>query len=264
MSLNISGNILTSSNANSNGEIKSILYLPDDGLVCNMNANNFDGSSQTWIDSVQGIVFNNFNTGAPYSTNPTPKTNVSNVPAIQFNSVSYWQTSLSDSYKIDLRGAYTLVLIYWFPSNVTRHNLFEKVGTTYSSYQQELATTWETNNTLSWYRSGGQDSTYDYASTKAYTQSQWNFIATKGGADANSGYYYDSSSGWVSAYTNRSSTNILQSGVARIGNGYTGIMEVGYLHACLIWNVDLNATRIQQVYNYYSNQFTQLGTTLYS
>ena len=50
----------------------------------------------------------------------------------------------------------------------------------------------------------------------------------------------------------------------RIGNGYTGIMQVGYLHALMIWNVDLNTTRIGQVYNYYSNQFQQLGTTLYA
>jgi len=264
MSVIVGSNTLAGSNVNSSGEVKSILYLPDDGLVLNMNANNFDGSSQTWIDSVYGIVFNNYNTGAPYSTSPTPKTKVSNVPAIQFNSTCYWQTSTADSYKVDMRGAYTLILIYWFPANSARKTIFEKVGTSYQSYQQELACTWETNNQMSWYRSGGQDGTYDYATSKTYTQSAWNFIATKGTPDANGGYYYDSSSGWVNAYTNRSSTNILQSGPVRIGNGYAGIMDVGYLHACLVYNVDLNATRIQQVYNYFSNQFTQLGTTLYS
>jgi hypothetical protein len=50
----------------------------------------------------------------------------------------------------------------------------------------------------------------------------------------------------------------------RIGNGYTGIMEVGYLHSCMVWNVDLNSTRINEVYNYYNNLFNQMGVTLYA
>jgi hypothetical protein len=56
----------------------------------------------------------------------------------------------------------------------------------------------------------------------------------------------------------------LQASTVKIGNGYTGIMEVGYLHSCMVWNVDLNTTRINEVYNYYNNLFTQMGATLFA
>jgi hypothetical protein len=263
MSLIIGGNSISSSSANSGAEIKSFYNFPTDGLVLDLNANNYQGSSSTWCDSVYGMCFNSRNSGEPYVTTPTSKVWVNSVPAIAFNGQSWWESANStQADRVDLRGAFTLVLIYWFPSNSARHNLFEKAGTSYQSYQQELATTWEVGNTLSWYRSGGQEGTYDYSNTKAYTLNQWNFIAIKGTANHSSGFYYTSSSGWVFDYGNRSDTNILRSSTVRIGNGYTGVMEVGYLHSCMVWNVDLNSTRINEVYNYYSNLFTLMGATL--
>jgi hypothetical protein len=265
MSLIIGGNSIPSSSANSGGEIKSFYNFPTDGLVMDLNANNYQGSSSTWCDSVYGMCFNSRNSGEPYATTPTPKVWVNSVPAIAFNGASWWESANSTmNNRVDLRGAFTLVLIYWFPSNSTRHNLFDKSGTSYASYQQELATTWEVGNTMSWYRAGGQEGTYDYANTKAYTLNQWNFIAIKGTANHNAGYYYTSASGWVYDYGNRSDTNILQASTVKIGNGYTGIMEVGYLHSCMVWNVDLNTTRINEVYNYYNNLFTQMGATLFA
>lgn len=265
MSLIIGGNSLSSSNANSDAELKSFNYLPTDGLVLDLNANNYQSGASTWCDSVYGMCFNSRNSGEPYTTTPTPKTTVGKIPCIQFNGQSWWESANSTmNNRVDLRGAFTLVLIYWFPSNSARHNLFDKSGTSYASYQQELATTWETDNTMSWYRAGGQDGTYDYASTKSYGTGRWTFISVKGTADHSAGFYYDSSSGWVGNYGNRSNTNILQASTVKIGNGYTGIMEVGYLHCCMVWNVDLNSTRIGQVYNYFSNQFNKLGETLYA
>jgi hypothetical protein len=265
MSLIIGGNSISSSSANSGAEIKSFYNFPTDGLVLDLNANNYQGSSSTWCDSVYGMCFNSRNSGEPYTTTPTPKVWVNSVPAIAFNGQSWWESAnTTQTDRVDLRGAFTLVMIYWFPSNSARHNLFEKAGTSYASYQQELATTWEVGNTLSYYRSGGQEGTYDYANTKAYTTNRWTFIAIKSNGAHNSGFYYDQSSGWVSDYTSRSDTNILRSSTVRIGNGYTGIMEVGYLHSCMVWNVDLNSTRINEVYNYYSNLFTLMGTTLFA
>lgn len=265
MGINLGGNTLITSNFNSGAEVKSTFYLPDDGLVLNLNATNYQAGQSTWCDSAYGMCFTSRNSGEPYTTTPTPKTTIGKIPCIQFNGQSWWQSSdTTQNNRVDLRGAFTLILIYWFPSNSARHNLFDKSGTSYASYQQELATTWETDNTMSWYRAGGQEGTYDYASTKAYTLGKWNFIAIKGSANHQSGFYYDSASGWVSNYGNRSDTNILQASTVKIGNGYTGIMEVGYLHACMVWNVDLNSTRINQVYNYFNNQFAQVGETLYS
>jgi hypothetical protein len=265
MSLIIGGNSISSSSANSGAEIKSFYNFPTDGLVLDLNANNYQGSSSTWCDSVYGMCFNSRNSGEPYTTTPTPKVWVNSVPAIAFNGQSWWESANStQADRVDLRGAFTLIMIYWFPSNSARHNLFEKAGTSYQSYQQELATTWETNNALSYYRAGGQEGTYDSANTKIYTTNRWTFIAIKGNASHSTGFYYDQSSGWVSDYVNRSDTNILRSSTVRIGNGYTGIMEVGYLHSCMVWNVDLNSTRINEVYNYYSNLFTLMGTTLFA
>lgn len=265
MSLIIGGNSVPASSANSGGEIRSVYSFPTDGLVLDLNANNYQGGSSTWCDSVYGMCFNSRNSGEPYTTTPTPKVWVNSVPSIAFNGSSWWESANStQTNRVDLRGAFTLVLIYWFPSNVTRHNLFDKTGTSYQSYQQELACTWEVANQMSWYRAGGQEGTYDYANTKVYTLNQWNFIAIKGSAAHNTGFYYDSSSGWVADYTSRSDTNILQASTVKIGNGYTGIMEVGYLHSCMVWNVDLNTTRINEVYNYYNNLFSQMGATLFS
>jgi hypothetical protein len=265
MSLIIGGNSIPASSANSGGEIRSFYNFPTDGLVLDLNANNYQGGSSTWCDSVYGMCFNSRNSGEPYTTTPTPKVWVSGVPAIAFNSQSWWESANStQADRVDLRGAFTLVMIYWFPSNSERHNLFEKAGTSYQSYQQELATTWETNNALSYYRAGGQEGTYDSANTKSYTTNRWTFIAIKGTPNHASGFYYDQSSGWVSNYSNQSNTNILRSSTVRIGNGYTGIMDVGFLHSCMVWNVDLNSTRINEVYNYYSNLFTLMGTTLFA
>jgi hypothetical protein len=265
MSLIIGGNSVPASSANSGGEIRSVYSFPTDGLVLDLNANNYQGGASTWCDSVYGMCFNSRNSGEPYTTTPTPKVWVNSVPSIAFNGASWWEAANStQNNRVDLRGAFTLVLIYWFPSNSTRHNLFDKSGTSYQSYQQELACTWETSNVMSWYRAGGQEGTYDYANTKAYTLNQWNFIAIKGNANHSTGFYYTSSSGWVADYTSRSDTNILQASTVKIGNGYTGIMEVGYLNSCMVWNVDLNSTRIGEVYNYYNNLFSQMGATLFA
>lgn len=265
MAVVIGGNSITSSNTNSSGEILSFYNFPTDGLVLDLNANNYQSGASTWCDSVYGMCFNSRNSGEPYVTTPTSKVWVSGIPAIAFNSTSWWEGANStQNNRVDLRGAFTLILIYWFPANSVRRTIFEKAGTSYASYQQELACTWETGNNMSYYRAGGQDSTYDYAGTKTYTQSQWNFIAIKGNANHTNGYYYDSSSGWNSSYTSRSDTNILQASTVRVGYGYAGIMDVGYLHSCMVWCVDLNSTRIGQIYNYYSNLFAQMGVTLYS
>lgn len=265
MSLIIGGNNIPASSANSGGEIRAFYNFPTDGLVMDLNANNYQGGSSTWCDSVYGMCFNSRNSGEPYTTTPTSKVWVNSVPAVAFNGQSWWEgANATQNNRVDIMGAFTLILIYWFPSNGARKTIFEKAGTSYQSYQQELACTWETNNVMSYYRAGGQDGTYDSALTKAYTLNQWNFIAIKGNANHSQGFYYDSSSGWVSNYSNNSNSNILRSSTVRVGNGYAGIMDVGFLHSCMVWSVDLNTTRINEVYNYYNNLFTQMGATLFA
>ena len=80
MSLIIGGNSVPASSANSGGEIKSVYSFPTDGLVLDLNANNYQGGASTWCDSVYGMCFNSRNSGEPYVTTPTPKVALTSTP----------------------------------------------------------------------------------------------------------------------------------------------------------------------------------------
>lgn len=250
MAIYLGDKTLQSTNFNSNGEALNKFYLPDDTLLFNLNATNYSGG--TWYDSVQGIAFNVGGT-AP------PKTTVNGIPCADFNDSGYFETSTAAGNKVDMRGAYTLILIYYHEGFAARRTIFEKAGTSYSSYQQELACTMETSNTISWYR---QYPSYDYAESKPYTTGAWNMIAINGNADATQGYYYNNGV-WTNGYTNRETGNIVRSGAVRVGTGYAGTVQAGYLHACMVYGSDLSTDKINQIYNYYSNIFGLLGVTLY-
>lgn len=250
MSIYLGDKTLQSTNFNSSGETLNKFYLPDDTLLLNLNATNY--SESTWYDSAQGIPF------PVYGTIPT-KTSVNGIPCVDFNDSGYFECSSGNANKVDMRGAYTLILIYYHEGFAARRTIFEKAGTSYSSYQQELACTMETSNTISWYR---QYPSYDYAESKSYTTGAWNMIAINGNADATQGYYYNNGV-WTYGYTNRESGNIVRSGPVRVGTGYAGVVQAGYLHACMVYGVDLSTDKINQIYNYYSNIFGLLGVTLY-
>jgi hypothetical protein len=250
MGIDLNNKILTSANFNSEGETLNKFFLPDDTLLFNLNATNYNGG--TWYDSAQGIPMNIVNT-AP------PKTTLNGIPCADFNDSGYFESSAGNANKVDMRGAFTLILIYYHEGFAARRTIFEKAGTSYASYQQELACTMETNNIMTWYR-GYSD--YDYASSKSYTTSAWNMIAITGNASTNTGFYYDNGV-WTSGYTNRVDGNILRSGAIRVGSGYSGTVQAGYLHTCMVYGTDLSTDKINQVYNYYSNIFGLLGVTLY-
>lgn len=250
MAINLSNKILSSTNFNSDGETLDKFYLPDDSLLLNLNATNYNAG--TWYDSAQGIPFPIVNT-AP------PKTSLSGIPCVDFNDSGYFESSAPNANKVDMRGAFTLILIYYHEGFAARRTIFEKAGTSYQSYQQELACTMETSNTMSWYR---QYPSYDYADSKSYTTGAWNMIAINGNADATQGYYYNNGV-WTYGYTNRETGNILQSGAIRVGTGYSGTVQAGYLHACMVYGVDLSTDKINKIYDYYSNIFGLVGVTLY-
>jgi hypothetical protein len=250
MAIYLADKTLQSTNFNSSGETLNKFHLPDDTLLLNLNATNYNGG--TWYDSAQGIPFPVVNT-AP------PKTSLSGIPCVDFNDSGYFESSAPNANKVDMRGAYTLILIYYHEGFVARRTIFEKAGTSYQSYQQELACTMETNNTISWYR---QYPSYDYAESKSYATGVWNMIAINGNVDATTGYYYNNGV-WTAGYTNRESGNIVRSGVVRVGTGYSGTVQAGYLHACMVYGSELSTDKINQVYNYYSNIFGLLGVTLY-
>ena len=250
MAIYLGDKTLQSTNFNSSGETVNKFHLPDDTLLLNLNATNYNGG--TWYDSAQGIPFTVYNT-AP------PKTSLSGIPCVDFNSSGYFESSAGNANKVDMRGAFTLIMIYYHEGFAERRTIFEKAGTSYASYQQELACTMETSNGMSWYR-GYAD--YDYANSKSYATGVWNMIAINGNASGNTGFYYDNGV-WTAGYTNRVDGALLRSGPIRVGTGYSGTVQAGYMHACMVYGVDLSTNKINQIYNYYSNIFGLLGVTLY-
>ena len=82
-----------------------------------------------------------------------------------------------------------------------RDTLFEKAGTSYASYQQEIAVTWETNNGLSYYsRASGN---YDYGGTTSFTLNGWSLMgirmSTGKTTSARAGYYSKNGGIWNSS-----------------------------------------------------------------
>jgi hypothetical protein len=250
MAIYLGDKTLQSTNFNSSGETLNKFHLPDDTLLLNLNATNYNGG--TWYDSAQGIPFPVVNT-AP------PKTSLSGIPCVDFNDSGYFESSAPNANKVDMRGAFTLILIYYHEGFAARRTIFEKAGTSYQSYQQELACTMEVVNTMTWYR-GYPD--YDSGNSKSYTTSAWNMIAINGNVSTTTGFYYNNGA-WTAGYTNSQDGNILRSGAIRVGSGYSGTVQAGYLHACMVYGTDLSTDKINQVYNYYSNIFGLLGVTLY-
>lgn len=228
--------------------------LPYGGLKLYLSAETYRGGPY-WTDLAQNIEFESKNTANPYNTTQTPRTEIDNVPCIDFNNTSYWESTASDADKVDMRYDITLVLIYYHQGIGERDTIFEKKGNGQASYQQELACTLETNNSMSYYRGG---SNYDYASTQAYTVNAWNMIGIYStGTNSRVGGYFNGS-GWTNSYNNRANTYPNKASNIRVGYGYAGVVESGYLHACCVWNRKLSTEEINSVYTYFNSVIPNL------
>jgi hypothetical protein len=131
-----------------------------------------------------------------------------------------------------------------------RKTVFEKAGTSYASYEQEIACTWETGNEVSWY---SRYNAYDYGSTAACTIGSWNLVGIKMNtgktATARAGYYSKNGGVWTQNYTSRSTTAITAAGEIRIGAGYAGTCDVGNVGMVLTYNKMLSDSEVLAVYN---------------
>jgi len=254
MSIDIGGNILSADDVNTSGAVLNLAQyeLPTSGLLFNLNAFNYTAGS-TWYDNQQNIAMN-------LSGTAPPKTIVNNVPCVQWNNSGYFESSTANGQACDMTGEFTLVFINYATPPPSRRTIFEKIPNTYQSYEQELAVTWEVGNDMSYYT---QYNAYDYASTQIQTANQWNLVAITINSTRTNGYYWKNGV-WNSNFTSRSDTAPILANGIRLGSGYAGTVEVGYLHSCLIYGVSLNTTTMQQVHNYYSNLFSLLGATLYN
>jgi hypothetical protein len=190
------------------------------------------------MDLAQGLVFNSNGTLTPFST-------VDGAKCLHFNNSGYWVSGYEN---VDMGGPCTLILWVYSEGIGERDVIFEKAGTTYNSYQQEIAVTWETDQTLTYY---SRRATYDYGETSAIPLGQWTMMAlkmstAKDSGVARTGHYSKNGAPWTSDYTSRSVATVTAAGAIKIGNGYAGVMEDGFIGKVLTYDRELTDAEILQ------------------
>lgn len=206
--------------------------LITDGLTLCLDAANsksYPGSGTTWTDLVQNLTFNSAGTITPFGT-------VGGTSALTFNGSGYWVCNSGFS-NVNLGGDCTIILMLYEVGHSVRKTIFEKAGTIYQSYEQEIAMTWEVGQDISWY---SRYNTYDYGGTSACTTNAWNMMAIKMSTGlttaARTGFYSKNGSPWVSNYFSRSSTALVASGEIRVGTGYAGTVDNGSIAMVICYN----------------------------
>ena len=212
------------------------------------NLSSYPGSGTTWTDLAQGLQFSSNGTLTPFGT-------VGGASAFSFNGSGYWTYSANPSL-VDMGGPFTLMMWLHYTSLGTRANPFEKAGNSYQSYEQEIATTWETDGTITYY---SRYNTYDYG-TSAALSSGWNLMAlkmstAKTGGVARTGFYSKNGAAWTSNYTARSTTAVTTSGQIRIGTGYAGTLSAGSIAIVMVYNRELTDAEVLQNHNAFRGRF---------
>ncbi len=250
--LYIGNKTITSSDTfGSTGTYKNKFELPLGGLKLFLSGDSYRAGPY-WTDLAQNIVFESKNTSNPYNTSQTPRANVGGVNCIDFNDGSYWESTQAGADLVDMRYDFTLVMIYYYEGFAARRTIFEKAGTSYTSYRQEIACTMETDATMSWYRG---NSNYDYSITKTYSTGGWRMIGIYGaGVTSRTGGYYNGS-GWSDTYYNNTTEVITPAGPIRVGYGYAGVVQAGYMHACCVWDRKLTTQEINNTYRFFQTNY---------
>jgi hypothetical protein len=216
------------------------------GLKLYLDANNpssYPGSGSVWTDLAQGLVFNSVNTQMPYQT-------VAGAQGFTGNSSGYWRCT-SGFQNVNMKNDCTLIMWVYTPTISTRKTIFEKAGTSFQSYEQEIAVTWETSNVWTWYSRQGA---YDGGSTAAYTTGRWNMIAIKmtggrGQGMIRRGWYSINGANWTENYTANSRNAITDAGEIRVGSGYAGTIDAGTIGAVMVYARQLNNAEISYTFN---------------
>ena len=214
--------------------------------LCLMPHNTLSHNQTTdgkWYDLAQGLVFD-------YYGIMTPLTTLGVAKGFQFNDSGFWRCS-TNSTLVDLGGDCTVVLWIYGTQGGSRRTIFEKMGTVYQSYEQELAMTWEVGSPLSYY--SRYSPTYDYGSTEATVSSTWTMISIKMSTGKTSsprtGFRSKNGSAWVQDYTSRSNVALITAGAIQIGTGYAGTCYSGGIGTVLCYSKMLSDNEILQVYN---------------
>jgi hypothetical protein len=224
-------------------------------LKLRLEAADYPGSGTIWTDSAQSIPFTSYGTQTSYTT-------IGGAPCFDFNGSGYWESGAGagSSNLVDMRYSFTIILLYYAEGIGERDTIFEKAGTSYQSYEQEIAMTAESDQRISYYRGYN---TYDYSNTGPINlTSRWNFFAAKSeGTTTRTGAAWNQSTeSWVgNGYTSRSSSSITQAGAIRVGTGYAGVMENGYIGSVLVYNRALSTSEMSSLYTYYSGLYDNLN-----
>ena len=174
------------------------------------------------------------------------------VNAVVFNGDGYWESTGSGHDSLDLGGECTLVMWIYFENIDERDTIFEKAGTSYNSYEQELAVTWESSESLSYYN---RYNAYDIASiaSQDLPLNNWHMVALKMSTGKSgtlrTGFYSLNGQPWVANYSARSTNPILPAGVIRIGTGYAGPVEAGAIALVAGYERQLSDGEIQAFYS---------------
>ena len=213
--------------------------------------NSYPGSGTKWYDLAQNLTFNS--SGAT----PTPFTKINGVNCFDFNGSGYWECT-SGYGNVDLGGDCTISIWIYAESPSARRTIFQKNGTSYQSYEQEIAVTWEVDVAPNWSYYSRYSAAYDYAGFAGGGYGKWNMMTitmTTGkttSARVGQAYINASATGY---YTSRSNVAVVAAGAIQIGAGYAGVVEVGYINSVYCYNKVLNAGEVLQNYNATKTRF---------
>ena len=196
----------------------------------------------SWYDIANGLTLTSYGTQTPFTT-------MGGALGFSFNDSGYWVCT-SNSNLVDLGGDCTIILWIYGTQGGSRRTIFEKAGTIYQSYEQELAMTWEVDDNLSYYSRYNE---YDYAGTEVTAADAWTMISIKMSTGktsaARTGFRSKNGSNWVQDYVSRSNTALVAAGDLRIGTGYSGVCYQGGIGSVLCYNKMLSNAEILQNYN---------------
>ena len=211
-------------------------------LTLNLDPLRYPGSGSVWTDLSQNLIFNSTGTQMPYTT-------FGGAPCFQFNGSGTWVCSTNYNL-VPLGGDCTVILWLYDVGHAVRKTVFQKNGTSYASYEQEIAMTWEPLPSMSWYSRYNQ---YDYANTGTTPTNSWFMLAIKMSSgltsSARTGYYSINGAPWTANYNSRSSTALVTSADIVVGGGYAGTVASGYLGRVICYSRMLDDTEILNNFN---------------
>ena len=217
-----------------------------DGLSCYLNPGNvvsYPKTGSVWYDLKNGLLFNSYGSQTSFTT-------MGGAPAFQFNGSGYWACTSNFSL-VDFAGDCTLIMWIYNTDNPHdgRRTIFQKNGTIYQSYEQEIAVTWEAGTEFSWY---SRYANYDYASTPA-VDNGWTMMGIKmstgKGTPCRTGFYSKNGGSWTNNYVCRSNNPIVPADAIVIGTGYSGAVQQGAIGMVMCYNKMLSDAEILQNFN---------------